>query len=270
MDDHRPCLSRPVGSCGMLTNGMRAQVVEAVEQATRHLLDRIADGLVGEEPAMTGGLAADLDVDVNVNTTASGVRIRVRVLDARSAQSSESLLGADLCVVLHLQFAGTEIRKGFLAQVKRSGKDGLLVRPADGDRDYSHWLYGGPGLELAPSGTVSVSRTSGHLAKQCRDMLAVTPAAYVWVIGESEVAVVGAMPVLSAHGHPRGRRARTDLATKSLADFFLNLVDCFLGDQAIRAWDTASLLEECRLRGARFGMLVSVDDLDQDDAARTQ
>jgi hypothetical protein len=44
-----------------------------------------------------------------------------------------------------------------------------------------------------------------------------------------------------------------------LDDFFVNAIDCFIGDPAIVAWDTESLLQQCRTRRARFGALVTVD-----------
>ncbi len=243
----------------VLTESEIAKAINVIQNVTEHLLRRIVEGLVSEEPAMVGELAAGLDCEAALGR---GLRVRCRVLDAAGKSSSEHLLGADIVGVVRLEVDGTSINKGFLAQVKRSKRDGLHFRPPVNLNDFSHRTSRGVGVQLDRSGTVSVSRPSKLLATQCQQMLKVTPAAFVWVIADEQIAVVSAGAVSAAYSYPKGRKRKSDLGTKRLDDFWIHLLDCFFGDPALQAWDTSSLLALCQSRHSRYGLLVEVTDTD--------
>ncbi len=187
------------------------------------------------------------------------VDLKIRVLDSAGANSSESLLGADLCAVLDIEVAPqVRVRKGFLVQAKRSGYSGLTYTPPNqASKEYSHWLWR-PDALMDESGVVALTTPPKLLATQCRDMLNATPTSFVWIYGSHPVAVVGAKPILELYARPR-RSPPIELGTKRLDDFMVNALDCFIGDPAIIAWDTESLLQQCFLRRARFGALFTVD-----------
>lgn len=215
---------------------------------------------------MTGALAILLEMDGLSTVVGEDFSLKVRVLDSTGPNSGETQLGPDMCVVVRLQNRDVEVTKGFLLQAKRLGTSGLRFRPALGKppRAHSHWLWHGSRAKpLPPSGTISISRPSRLLFEQCTNMLHVTPESYVIVYG-SEISVVSAMAVRAAFAKPPRSRDMTSLGTKRLADFFVNVLDCFIGDQRIRAWDNESLLDIARANRARHAMLVQVAPIDRD------
>ena len=212
---------------------------------------------------MTGALAALMQIDGLSTTAGDEFSLDVRVLDSSGAESGETQLGPDMCVVLRIATGDAIVTKGFLIQAKRLGTSGLRFRPAlgKGIGSHSHWLWHGSRAKPLPkSGTITISRPSRLLYEQCTNMLQVTPDAFVLVYG-AEVSVISAAAVKAAFAKPKHSRHPTGLGTKSLVDFVANALDCFIGDERIRAWDNESLLDLARANRARAALLIDLNPL---------
>lgn len=223
------------------------------------MLGRLADQRSVQEPDLTGALASALEI---LTGPVDGAVISMRVLESSGAGSSESRYGADICGVVRIRHRGSDVTKGFLTQAKRAGKDGLRYTAAGLSQPIlgSHWIYDGP-TYLDPSGTVTVRTPSKKLVRQCSDMLAITPASFIWVYAREQIAVVSASAVHATRGKVKAEPA-TRLGTKRLSDFFLHVTQSYLGDRGIAAWDDQSLAMAARVRQARFGLLLSITDAD--------
>ena len=115
----------------MLPQDVLEAIASVVSAAEGVLAERVMDGRDSEEPAMTSTLSNQLETFASESTD-GGFDIKIRVLDSAGRGSSESLLGADMCVVLDVEISpGIRSRKGFLVQAKRSAiQDWLTPHPA--------------------------------------------------------------------------------------------------------------------------------------------
>ncbi|WP_432948273.1 hypothetical protein ACQPXM_13270 [Kribbella sp. CA-253562] len=250
----------------MLPTGAAEALNDAVERAERDLLADLSEELVGQEDDMTASLRTRLTIrDIREwNAEIEGdLQVRISVLDSAGPGSTESLIGADICGVINIAFNGMRVSKGFLAQAKRAGSEGITFNEAVVDHDdlydseFSHWLWTDE-VQLEASGTVYVTRPSERLARQCRDMLRLTPASFLWVYDDTQIAIVSAQDVLAAYSKPPKPRDPTKLGTKRLADFMIHVTDSFIGDPKLTAWNRASLLALARQNDARFALRVRV------------
>lgn len=237
----------------MLDPEILGELVGALDRAEAVLLEDIADGSAGDEDDMTGRLAGALRAETR---DVPRLRIRVSSTESSGRTSAEAVTGADTCGVIRILTDEGEIIKGFLAQAKRSGKEGCHFAPPTHAR-YSHWLYRDQ-LHLQPSGTVEIGRPGKRLQRQCGDMLSRSAASFVFVYAPEQVAVVGALPVLLC-GRKAPRQPRTALGTKRLSDFFVHIIDCLIGDTAITAWDDESLRRLPERTGSHTAFLLDVD-----------
>ena len=179
--------------------------------------------------------------------------------DAHAAGAAESELGADLVGAISINVDGLDVTKGFLAQAKSARRDGLRYRPPVGS-DYSHWLYRGP-LLLQESGSVTITRPSPQLRRQCNSMLRRTPDCFVVVYHPNQFAVVAASSVMAASNRQPYSR-RVDLGTKRLDDFFVHLLDSFIGDRSISASTIHEINELASQERTRAGLLLSIQTAD--------
>lgn len=243
-------LKRIYGSL-MLSDDVMRSVAEQIGRVEQRLLALMEEGRVRQEPDMTSRLVHGLEI---ASDEVDGVTVEFTVIDGIGPGAAERSLGADVLGVVRIEVGGLLVSKGFLAQSKRSGVDGLrLVGPSI--NDYSHWLYRG-GIELEQSGTVEVTRPSPHLEEQCDHMLRVTPDSFVIVFGDAQIGVVSASAI---HAHRSGRaRVWKKLGTKRLDDFFLHVVDCYVGDPALAAATVGGLRAEAERRGASAAMMLRV------------
>jgi hypothetical protein len=243
----------------VLSDGVIAAVAEVLQEAEDALLQPVREGRVSQEPDMTSRLAQSIEI---ISRTVDDVTIELHVVDSLGPNAAERDLGADIVGVVRIEVGELRLSKGFLAQSKRSGTQGVSFKKADAtNHHYSHWLYRGP-LELEHSGTVSVSRPSSDLEEQCDNMLRVTPAAFVFVYDENQVAVVGASAVRALRNRPTKTRARIPVGTKRLDDFYINLVDCFIGDPKLTAADREAVKALAASNRARTGMLLRITSVD--------
>lgn len=235
----------------MLPEDVLQTVARQVATAEQRLLSMIAEGRVRQEPDMTSRLMHGVEI---ASDQVDGFTVEFTVIDGIGPGAAERTLGADVLGVVRLEMGDVRLAKGFLAQSKRSGADGLRVKSPTDDK-YSHWLYRGD-VRLEQSGVVQVTRPSPHLDEQCENMLKVTAHSYVLVFGDSQVAVVSASAV---HAHRAAKqRVWKDLGTKRLDDFFLHVVDCFLGDPALAAASIGDLRALAVREGASSAMMLRV------------
>ena len=222
-----------------------------IAQAEERLLAMVADNRVTQEPDMTSRLVHGIEL---ASDAIEGVVIEFTVVDAIGPGAAERQLGADILGVVRIELGELRIAKGFLAQSKRSNSDGLRFRPAR-DEHFSHWLYRGE-QELDKSGVVLVTRPSARLDEQCENMLKVSPASFVFVFGQDQVGVVSASAV---HAHRGSRRRRwNSLGTKRLDDFFVHILDCFIGDPSLAAASVPELRGLAAQRGASAAMMLRI------------
>jgi hypothetical protein len=242
----------------MLSADATREVAEIVRSTEERLTQMMTDRRVRQEPDMTSRLATEIELRAE---TVDGVTVELTVVDGIGPGSAERRLGADLIGVVRLEVGGLRLTKGFLAQSKRSGSDGLFFAPPDdiATGDFSHWLYRGP-LQLRPSGTVELSKPSPRLDEQCDNMLKRTPASFVFVFDDSQVAVVGASAVHAHRNRPARTKRRLPLGTKTLDDFFVHLIDSFIGDTSIVAADVESLPALASTYQASAGLLLRISD----------
>lgn len=240
----------------MLSRDLIAELAEIFSTVQADLIEAMSEGRSTEEPDMTSRLLQSLETRLG---QLSGVSVFSRTVDSAGPGASESRIGADLCGVLRVDRDGIIATKGFLAQAKRPGRDGLTFLPASGNaKSESYWLYRGD-LWLEQSGIVRVARPSARLAQQCSSMLAYTPDSFVFVYSPDQVAVVSASAVLACRSKPN--RQYTELGTKTFEDFFVHFLDCFIGDPMIRSWDNSTLEDVRAQRNARYAVQISIVDV---------
>lgn len=131
-------------------------------------------------------------------------RIRARTLHK---VVEEPLFGADIVMTIEAVGSNFEVKKGFLAQAKRLEQGKRL-----NTRDYN------------------------QLKKQCRDMLAVTPASFVFLYSTTGVTVVSANAVVS--------QSKQDLWKLKIWDLFVLFLDfaiCWVGDTRLQTTSRRSL-----------------------------
>ena len=240
----------------MLSSETMDAVVARFAAAQDDLSEAMAEGRSTEEPDMTSRLVQTLETRLR---DLAGVSFVTRTVDSAGRGASESRLGADLCGVVRIEVDGIAATKGFLAQAKRPGRAGLSYASAPDDEasEAGHWLYRGQ-RGFPPSGTVSVSRPSAKLIKQCNDMLAYTPDSFVFVYAPGQVAIVSANAVRACQSKPVSVKDQTRLGTKRLEDFLVHFLDSFIGDPEIRSWDNASLEAIRVAREARHAFMLEV------------
>lgn len=151
------------------------------------------------------------------------VRLSARQLGSKGRRSEESWSGADIVMVFDAQGPDNHIKKGVLIQAKRLD----------------------PGDKL----TIRVSR---DLKKQCRDMLNLTPASFIFLYSGNGVACVSAASVEATE-----RRDLHELVPFQNFWFFHDFLVCWIGDPRLQATDRASLAELRALTRARNALLVS-------------
>lgn len=203
--------------------------------------------------------------------TIDGVSIILNTIDGLGRNAAENVVGADVLGCVHMDIGGVRLSKGFLLQSKMSGSDNLRFRRAAPDPpgvlDASHVFSRGPLDSLDSgrtfpmgdvSGTVSLSKPSARLRKQCEDMLRLTPASFVMVIDELQICVVSAAAIHARRTNPSSKRG--DLGTKTLSDFFANVTDCFIGDERLGSATQADLVAQASLLNVPTVISLRVTD----------
>jgi len=206
---------------------VRYVVVKRVKRAVEEVLDLYAWGSLRSEDQITGALVALLHHHLT-RVPVEGLRIEVFAVGPRS---EEPRIGADLGIVVSVDFPNFKQCKLLLAQAKRCECE-RRFRLRDGN------------VEKA-------------LLDQCRKMLGVTYASYVLVYTRSELCgflAYRAADVLSLEGVAISCRALSELWATPLPELFDDLLKCKVGDTEI---------VQRALEGGVERMVLGRDDLER-------
>lgn len=176
-------------------------VAALVNEAASRTLADLREGWIEQEPQFTERLITNLQERID-GKTIKGIRWKAKTLTDRSPQAQESVFGADFLGVLTLDLQGLSVTKGFFAQAK-------LIRRRS---------------------KYASAKEFDLLKKQCGKMLSVTPDAFVFLYSKRSIKIVPACSVVGTSGaHMK------DLANRSIARFFVEYVECFIGDPKLEA-----------------------------------
>jgi len=252
----------------VITATIADQLTRVFADAERSILDRMERGRGRQEPDLASRLMEGIEIR---GEAIDGVRIAFDTIDGIGTNAAESVVGADILGSIHIDVGGVSLSKGFLLQAKMAGKDNLKFRPsgpsATGPLDASHVFDRGPIDRIGTgstyrlgevSGTVSITKPSRRLEKQCEDMLRITPASYVLVIDQRQITVVSASAV-RAHRHAASG-LRHELGTKTLPDFFMNMADCFIGDERLGSSTQADLVARATALNVPTALYLQMTD----------
>lgn len=257
------CRAAPLADTlhGMLDNKVIAAIVSALQSAEVDILERVREGTIREEEDLTSRLLENIGLRVTLGAGMEKVTIKLTTTTSRGAASQEPILGADMLVVVSVDVGGAVISKGFLAQAKLAGQNIRYLPGTPRGTDSSH-VFARRDVTVAPSGTVSIGTPSKKLAEQCDKMLARSPASFVIVYSDEQVSVVSASAIIAQRrAADSGRRPdRLVLGTKRLADLFINVVDCFIGDTQLAAANADELARLARELQVPNSLLLEVTD----------
>jgi hypothetical protein len=204
---------------------------ERIAEASRGIGDEagavaaaIRDGRIEQEPAITDRLLGRIEAHMDGFET-NGMRWSAKTLTDRGRGAQESRYGADFIGVLEVNVPSFRVRKGFLAQAK-------LVEPSE-------------------------SFSSGEwdrLSGQCRRMLALSPASYVFLYSIAGVTVVPALSVVSVD-----RTNPHKLYQRSIVGFFLSHFESFIGDVNIAGPHVTTLEKLAAAAEARQALLLQLN-----------
>lgn len=184
------------------------RIAEAANRTTASLVD----GRVEQEPAFTDRMLGRIEEAMR-EFEVHGVRWTAKTLTDRAPGAQEKTYGADFLGVLQISLEDYAVSKGFLAQAK-------LIEPKD-----------------------SMSRRDfDRMEQQCGDMLELSPDSFVFLYSSLDIRVVPALSVVSA-----GHRNPHELYSRSIARFYEEHFECFIGDRQIHA-PRIEVLKELRER----------------------
>lgn len=241
---------------------------DVIDRAEQSILRRMRQNRGRQEPDLTSRLMESIEIR---SETIDGVSVTLTTIDGLGRNAAENVVGADVLGSVHIDVGAIRMSKGFLLQAKMSGKDNLRFRPAEPDPygllDASHVFLRGPigsldGGSTYPmgelSGTVTISKPSARLRKQCEDMLRLSPASFVLVMDQRQISVVSAAAVKAHRDAPPG--LRSDLGTKTMSDFFANVTDCFIGDERLGSATQGDLVARASLLNIPVALSLRVTD----------
>lgn len=163
----------------------------ACEDAGNAITARFRGDDVVEEDDFTSALAQGI-IDRLGQLNLGGVEWRAQKLTSRRKSSEEGRVGADLLGILEVDLPKIKLRKGFLAQAKLQNKHKMP-----------------------------------YLREQCRKMLEVSPASFIFVYGKTEVLVYPAIAFATGH------LPFSAVEPWTLGRFFEAHFGSFVGDQRL-------------------------------------
>ncbi|NIM13176.1 MAG: hypothetical protein GTO45_13750 [Candidatus Aminicenantes bacterium] len=171
------------------------EAVNQMENAARIALDALVSSRIEQEPAFTDRLLGGIEHAMD-GFRHEGIIWTAKTFTDRGHKSQESRIGADFAGVLKLDLARVSLSTGFLAQAK-------LVDPRD-----------------------SLSKKEyQRLVSQCRFMLHISPASYVFLYSVSGIQIVPAISLTNAK-----QRNPYLLYKMTFSQFFEYHLASFIGD----------------------------------------
>lgn len=243
------------------------EINDIISDAEESVISDYNNGEVETEPSFTDRFIGGVKhAWRSRDLVGQGYKIRVRTLRDRGPNAPENEFGCDFVTIIDVDTDEYKMSKGFLVQAKRSGKGGVN---AEVDENIYACLEAGNGKLVDFTINVvnasfrlssSANSDSKDLYEQCKDMLSISPASYIFVYDSSGIVVV---PALSIVGHQEDD-TRHPIGAKSLSDFFIDYLMCFVGDSRISAFDDKSLRRQKARYYASQALLIQVrDDVEQ-------
>lgn len=191
--------------------GMVRAVAGEISDAVNGTLAGYASGEDVHEPDITAQMVGAIHERMR-NWKFDGVLWNSHILTSGGRGAEEKRYGADLMGVLDISLPDYNTKKGFLVQAKRA-EPGVQFRKEDWDR----------------------------LISQCERMLDITPDSFVFVYSRSK-SVSKRIRIFSASA-VRGSRSRSifNLYHRGIKQFFVDHLECFIGDTRIDSPDTQIL-----------------------------
>lgn len=183
---------------------------KVVKRSKDQVLNGMDIGSISSETTVTDRFLGILENEINGHGQeifqVKGVSIVATTLQDRGKDSQESEFGADFAVILDINLDGFVLKKGFLCQAKKEGR----------------------GIRIHNTRRPTTVRFSSNnkfkkLKIQTEKMLKKTPDSFVIVYGTSEFVVVPASSISSL-------KDTGILYGKSVEDFFVEFLLCFVGD----------------------------------------
>ncbi len=204
--------------------GIIREVAQVVTDAAEGTIEALNTRRVEQEPQFTDRMIGRIEQALE-EYQIKGVIWRAKTLTDRGRGAQESIYGADFMGVLDISIEGYSVRKGFLAQAK-------LIEPNS---------------NISP-------QEYARMRDQCREMLGLTPASFVFLYSSQGINVVPAISVVAAD-----RMNPHDLYSRRLNRFYEEHFASFLGDKAISTPDInvlEGLADRYKSRSA-LGLLAS-------------
>ena len=199
----------------MIDKGVVREFGRLIGQAEKEAIDSMKDGKIETEPSITDRLSEKIEQVFKQHVKKNSITFDVRVLRDRGPGASERKYGADVCAVLNVNMQNFKIAKGFLAQSKMEGR-GIKVHTSN---------YRGTTVDI---------HCDESLREQTDKMLSVTPDSFVFIYSQDGFVVVPALSV-----NALAKRGR--IYGKTLRRFFMDYLECFIGDHRLKAFDDDSL-----------------------------
>lgn len=181
------------------TNTVR-DVARQIDEAVSLTIQDGQNSLTEQEPAFTERLITRIQDRID-GKIIRGIQWKAKTLTDRGSGAQEKRFGADFLGVLNIDLKDFRVAKGFLAQAKK-------IRRAD-----------------PPMPT----REYDDMRVQCDKMLKVTPDSFVFLYDNAGVEIVPASSVAAAM-----RCNPHELYSKTITGFFINYLECFIGDPRIQ------------------------------------
>lgn len=192
-----------------------------IAAATDRSVHAFTEGRVEQEPAMTDRMLGAIEESLD-GAEIRGIRWTAKTLTDRGPGAQESLYGADFLGVLTIGLPDFSVSKGFLAQAKIA-------------RSFSE-------------------RDTEILRGQCRKMLRLSPASFVFLYSKDGIHVIPAIAVVGC------RKGLDQLYQRSVQRFFEEHLECFIGDRSISS-PTPSTLTALRDEfNSRSALLITAKE----------
>lgn len=175
-----------------------AKISEQIHAGVQKTIESVCSEDINQEPHITDRLLARLE-DAIDSTKDLQIGWRARTLTDHGRSAEESRVGADFAGTFEATTKDLTFSKSFLAQAKILNEDAKLSK-----------------------------KEASRLRLQCRKMLQVTPASFVFLYGKTSISVVSALAVFSTPTQNLNL-----LGAKDVPAFFHDHLTCFIGDTTL-------------------------------------
>lgn len=192
-----------------------------VSEAANRTIGGLLDNRTEHEPSFTDRMLGRME-EAMTDYELKGVKWTAKTLTSSTVRSQETEYGPDFVGVLDVDINGYKVKKGYLVQSKM----------------------------IEPDETVNTAEFT-RMHSQCKKMLQITPASFVFLYSISGIFVAPAISVLAAgHVNPH------TLYVKDIGTFFEMHFECFIGDQGLHS-PSVDALDQLRGQvGARNALLL--------------